>query len=318
MVSDGAVRGAAKGAGRIRRRRRRGDVSMGAPADFSDNTDSATVSYLSPMPDPLELELCAGEGPLAWVDPMLEELVASLVLTAGPPAVECSSPPPPGASHGVDALLGDSHSPAKGAHWTMDLPPLSPVQEGQPGAAVAMTDVEAATNVANRTPPQMSSADEPVRDTISGPELARPTSSSRCNVTVARGTREALLQLLPEASSPVKEVVANFAHDVCTEAPPPVLVASPPRRRSRQQPQDFTIRRNERLAQKSHHRATKLAVQAQNVMVRKLGLTSDTHPPDASSFQQFEEVFSSSLTVLHCEALDALLPVGMGTLATGV
>ena len=172
-------------------------------------------------------------------------------------------------------------------------------------------------DVANRTPPQMSSADEPIRDTICGPELALPTSSRR-NVTVAQEIREALLQLFLDASSLVKKVVANFAHDICTEAPPPVLVASPPRRRSRQQPQDFTIRRSERLAKKSRHRAINPVVQAQNEMMRKLCLTSDTHPPDASSFQQFEEVFSSSLTVLHCEALDALLPVGMGTLATGV
>ena len=48
--------------------------------------------------------------------------------------------------------------------------------------------VEAATDVANRTPsPQLSSADEPVRDTICGPEQALPTFSSRRNVTVARG-----------------------------------------------------------------------------------------------------------------------------------
>ena len=53
-------------------------------------------------------------------------------------------------------------------------------------------------------------------------------------------------------------------------------------------------------------------------MMRKLGLTSDTHPPDATSFQQLEEVFSSSLAISHCEALDALLPAGMGTLAAGV
>ena len=51
---------------------------MGAHVGFSDNTDSATTAYLSLVPDPLELELCAGEGPPAWVDPMLEELVASL------------------------------------------------------------------------------------------------------------------------------------------------------------------------------------------------------------------------------------------------
>ena len=46
--------------------------------------------------------------------------------------------------------------------------------------------------------------------------------------------------------------------------------------------------------------------------------TSDSHPPDASSFQQSEEAFFSPLTVSHCEALDALWPAGMGTLATGV
>ena len=70
--------------------------------------------------------------------------------------MECS-PPSPVASHGVDVSLGDSHSTVKGVHWTMDSPPLSPVQEGQPGAAVAVMDIEAATDVANCTPPQMSS-----------------------------------------------------------------------------------------------------------------------------------------------------------------
>ena len=40
--------------------------------------------------------------------------------------------------------------------------------------------------------------------------------------------------------------------------------------------------------------------------------------PDASSFQQFTATFSSTLTALHCEALDALLPAGMGSLATEV
>ncbi|KAG2570428.1 hypothetical protein PVAP13_7KG021209 [Panicum virgatum] len=114
----------------------------------------------------------------------------------------------------------------------------------------------------------------------------------------------------------------NLFDSVCPllsrEAPPPVLVASPPRRRSRQQPQDFVIRRSERLAKKSKHHATKPAIQAQNVLMRKLGFTSDSHPPDASSYQQFEEAFSSSLTVSYCEALDALLPAGMGALATGV
>jgi hypothetical protein len=194
-----------------------GHVGMGAPVGFSDNTDSATTAYLSLVPDPLELELCVGEGPPTWVDPMLEELVASLALKAGALAVECS-PPSSAASHGVDAFLGDIYSLVKGAHWTMDSSPLSPVQEGQPGAAVAMTcpthpdtatveTIEDATDVANRTPsPQMPSTDEPVRDTICGSELALPTSSSCHNVMVVQGTHEVLpLQLFPDASSPVKK-----------------------------------------------------------------------------------------------------------------
>jgi hypothetical protein len=53
-------------------------------------------------------------------------------------------------------------------------------------------------------------------------------------------------------------------------------------------------------------------------MMRKLGFTSDLHPPDASAFQQFEQAFSSSLPVSHCEALDALLPTEMGTMAADV
>jgi len=40
--------------------------------------------------------------------------------------------------------------------------------------------------------------------------------------------------------------------------------------------------------------------------------------PDASSFQQFTATFSATLTPSHCEALDALLPSGMGSLASEV
>jgi hypothetical protein len=69
-----------------------GAVSMGALADFADN---AAAAHYSPEPDPLVLELCAGEGPPWWVDPMLEELVASLVLTAEAPVTGCPPAPPP-------------------------------------------------------------------------------------------------------------------------------------------------------------------------------------------------------------------------------
>jgi len=139
------------------------------------------------------------------------------------------------------------------------------------------------------------------------------------NVTVARGTQEMLpLHLFAGAEIPTNDAIVDFARAVCTDAPPPPLVASPPRRRSRPQQQEFTITRSERLARKSRHRATKPVVQAQNVMMKKLGITSDSQLPDASSFQQFTATFSSTLTTSHYEALDALLPAGMGSLAAEV
>jgi len=151
------------------------------------------------------------------------------------------------------------------------------------------------------------------------PEMAQVVCSSPAvsnNVTVARGTKETLpFHLFADNHVPVTEHVVNFAHSVCREAPLPVLNTSPPRRRSRQPQETVAIRRSERLAKKSRHRATKPAVQAQNVMMKKMGITSDSRPPDASSFQQFTDTFSSTLTKSHCEALDALLPAGMGALA---
>jgi len=161
---------------------------------------------------------------------------------------------------------------------------------------------------------------ESVRFDVQGsPSVLRTTTADLRNVTVARGTRQTLpLHIFANEENTENDSAANFANTVCRAAPTPVLQTSPPRRTSQLQQQEFTIRRSERLARKSRHRATKPAVQAQNVMMKKLGITSDSRPPDASSFQQFTATFSSTLTPAHCEALDALLPTGMGSLATEV
>jgi len=161
---------------------------------------------------------------------------------------------------------------------------------------------------------------EPVRFDVQGsPSVLRTTTAELRNVTVARGTRQTLpLHLFANEENTENESAANFANAICRAAPTPVLHTSPPRRTSRLQQQEFTVRRSERLARKSRHHATKPAVQAQNVMMKKLGITSDSRPPDASSFQQFTATFSSTLTPAHCEALDTLLPTGMGSLATEV
>jgi len=71
-----------------------------------------------------------------------------------------------------------------------------------------------------------------------------------------------------------------------------------------------SVRRSKRLAEKSHRRTTKPELQAQNVMLKKLGLTSVECPPDASAFQRYTATFASPLSRSQCEALDTLLPAG--------
>ena len=63
-----------------------------------------------------------------WVDPMLEELTASLIVSqhAGAPAPRCLTTPAT-ASQEEDLLL-DTHSPATVAQWMMELPLLWHVQ----------------------------------------------------------------------------------------------------------------------------------------------------------------------------------------------
>ena len=111
----------------------------------------------------------------------------------------------------------------------------------------------------------------------------------------------------------MKGTVADFAASVGGAPAPEILAVSPTRRRARAPPaMPVSIRHSERLAKKSRHRATKPALQAQNVMMKRLGVTSPSRPPDANSYQRFVDIFSSTLSTSHCEALDVLLPTGLG------
>jgi hypothetical protein len=107
--------------------------AAGTPTDLHDNASSKGVSQRGSsawVRLPLLLELCVCTRPLAWVDPMLEEPVASLVVSRpiGAPTPRCP-PAPTTASQEVEASQVDTHSTEKAAQWTMDSPPLSPRQE---------------------------------------------------------------------------------------------------------------------------------------------------------------------------------------------
>ncbi|KAG2619263.1 hypothetical protein PVAP13_3NG140895 [Panicum virgatum] len=161
-----------------------------------------------------------------------------------------------------------------------------PVRQPPPEVVVANSSaaVEAAASV------ELEPVLFDVQDS-SGCEFQSTIANLR-NVTVARGTWETLpLHFFAGTDAFPDELVTNFKQSICREVPPPVLQTLPPRRKSHPQPQEFTIWRSERLAKKSRHRATKPVVQAQNVLMKKLGITSDTRPPDASSFQQFTATF---------------------------
>jgi hypothetical protein len=60
---------------------------VAVPTDHTNNATISAVVHCFPKPDPLLLELCASAGPPTWVDPVLEEIVVSLVVSqpAGAP-----------------------------------------------------------------------------------------------------------------------------------------------------------------------------------------------------------------------------------------
>ena len=70
-----------------------GDFSLGAPVDCADHAAPTAAALYFFEPDTLGLELCVSVEAPTWVDPMLDELAASLVVSrlAGAKATGCPS-----------------------------------------------------------------------------------------------------------------------------------------------------------------------------------------------------------------------------------
>jgi hypothetical protein len=78
------------------------------------NVASATVTCCPQEPDPLAVALCEGTEPPVWVDPMFDELAASLVVSRSVGASTLGHPStPPAAPLVAQALLADTHSPPR-------------------------------------------------------------------------------------------------------------------------------------------------------------------------------------------------------------
>ena len=92
-----------------------------------------------------------------------------------------------------------------------DMPPSPPL----------VSQMEALPAVPALEGQAISPALESVCFPLQGPAPVLHSSPSLRNITVTRGTRESLLfNLFPDASTPVKETVANFVHAICGDAPP--------------------------------------------------------------------------------------------------
>jgi hypothetical protein len=155
-TSDGTAQGGVGCADGSRRRwrrhrRHRGqaatDISMGAPVDYTGDASASTAARCFLEPDPLAEALCVGAGPpagLVLIDPMLDELAASLVVSrpAVAPALGCLHAAAT-VSQEVQASLVDTCSPVMIPQGTTDLPPSSPVQGSSPliGEPVVAGDV---------------------------------------------------------------------------------------------------------------------------------------------------------------------------------
>jgi hypothetical protein len=113
-------------------------------ADYADNAATSSAARFSPESDPLAVTLCEGAGPPAWVDQMLDELGASLVVSrsAGAPAFGCPSSTT-ATSLEVQPSLVDTSTPPRLVQPSTadakapgvdgeDRPPTTPTRDGRP------------------------------------------------------------------------------------------------------------------------------------------------------------------------------------------
>lgn len=100
-----------------------------------------------------------------------------------------------------------------------------------------------------------------------------------------------------------------------TNEPPPVLIGRPIQRRSRLAAEPPAAPwRSKRLAKKAQGQPACPYVRASNVLLRKLGFTSDTRPPNAEAIQEMEESFTETLTASQLEGIRELFAKGTPTL----
>jgi hypothetical protein len=91
---------------------------------------------------------------------------------------------------------------------------------------------------------------------------------------------------------------------ICVPLEAPIIHAAPKLRRSKTLKPGFTPRRSVRLAAKP--RAANTTIQAQNVLLQKLGIAVNTETMDAEVVQRFRAAFAGPMSAYKQNALQVL------------
>jgi hypothetical protein len=98
----------------------------------------------------------------------------------------------------------------------------------------------------------------------------------------------------PELGDESQDRIGMFLSEICTVLPPPVLSTPAPRRRARPPAtEDGLPRRSTRVVAQGRHRVSNPEVQAQNVLMHKLGITFEKRPLDADAIKAYNDIFNS-------------------------
>ena len=137
---------------------------------------------------------------------------------------------------------------------------------------------------------------------------SQPIPVEEANVTTTRGSLSTIPFHHEALSAETRQVVDEFVSSVCRTPPPMALETPPPRRRARTPPQEATNgpRRSTCLATLERTRVSNAVMQAQNMLMKKLGLAPPDQPPTTEAFIQYTTTFNKPLSTAHREAIRSL------------
>lgn len=98
--------------------------------------------------------------------------------------------------------------------------------------------------------------------------------------------------------------MAELGHHLCVPLQMPLIKSRPRLRKFTFQSGSVSLRRSRRLAAKP--KAANPTVQAQKVLMVKLGLASATPSVDSASFEKFDSIFAEPLSATKHEAFKVL------------